>query len=93
MRFASIAEVETHLGEYVAASATELVVITRDGDPVAVLLPITDAAELDRLASTRPRRLQAILEEASRQVHTTGGIPHTEFWARVDAENAAGKGD
>ena len=93
MRFASIAEVETHLGEYVAASATELVVITRDGDPVAVLLPITDVAELDRLASARPRRLQDILEEASRQVRTSSGIPHTEFWARVEAENTSSKGD
>ena len=28
----------------------------------------------------------------SRQVRITGGVPHTEFWARVEAENTAGSG-
>jgi len=50
VKIASIAEVKAHLSAYVNASEAELVVITRNGKPAAVLLPIEDDAELERLA-------------------------------------------
>jgi len=87
MKIASIAEVKANLSAYVKASAEELVVITRNGKPVAVLLPMEDDEELERLALTYSKRLQAILTEARHQITTTGGIPHTEFWREMGAEH------
>src|SRR5215510_10170650 len=67
--------------------ADELVVITKNGKPVAVLLPMEDDDELERLALAYSRRFQAILHEAREQIRTTGGIPHDDFWREVEAES------
>lgn len=50
MKIASIADVKANLSAYVHASSEELVVITRNGKPAAVLLPVNDATEVERLA-------------------------------------------
>jgi prevent-host-death family protein len=87
MKIASIAEVKANLSAYVKASEEELVVITRNGKPVAVLLPMEDEEELERLALAYSKRLQAILTEARHQITTTGGIPHVEFWREMGSEH------
>lgn len=86
MKIASIAEMKAHLSAYVKASEEELVVITRNGKPVAVLLPMEDDEELERLALAYSKRLQAILNEARHQITTTGGIPHADFWREMGCE-------
>ena len=70
MKIASIAEVKANLSAYVKASEAELVVITRNGKPVAVLLPMEDDEELERLALAYSKRFQAILTEARGQITT-----------------------
>ena len=87
MKIASIAEVKAKLSAYVKASEEELVVITRSGKPVAVLLPLEDDEELERLALAYSKRFQAILSEARHQITTTGGIPHTDFWRAIGCEH------
>jgi len=84
MKIASIADVKAHLSSYVKTSQEELVVITRNGKPAAVLLPIEDEDELERLVLTYSKRFQAILAEAREQIKTTGGTSHAEFWDEVD---------
>lgn len=86
MKIASIAEVKASLSAYVKASEEELVVITRNGKPVAALLPIEDDTELERLALAYSKRLQAILSEARHQITTTGGISHADFWREMGCE-------
>jgi prevent-host-death family protein len=87
MKIASIADVKAHLSAYVKASEAELVVITRNGKAVAVLLPMADDEELERLALAYSKRFQAILTEARDQIATTGGIPHAEFWREMGSED------
>jgi prevent-host-death family protein len=87
VKIASIAEVKANLSAYVKASKEELVVITRNGKPVAVLLPMEDEEELERLALAYSKRFQAILTEARNQLSTTGGIPHVEFWREMGSEH------
>jgi prevent-host-death family protein len=87
MKIASIAAVKANLSAYVKASEEELVVITRNGKPVAVLLPIEDEAELERLALAYSKRFQAILTEARHQITITGGIPHADFWREMECEH------
>jgi prevent-host-death family protein len=87
MKIASVADVKANLSAYIKASEDELVVITKNGRPVAVLLPIEDDDELERLALAYSRRFQAILQEAREQIRTTGGIPHDDFWREVEADS------
>jgi prevent-host-death family protein len=88
MKIASIAEVKANLSAYVKASEAELVVITRNGKPVAVLLPMMeDDEELERLALAYSKRFQAILTEARHQITTTQGISHTDFWHEMGGEH------
>jgi prevent-host-death family protein len=87
MKIASIADAKAHLSAYVKASEAELVVITRNGKAVAVLLPMADDEELERLALAYSKRFQAILTEARAQIATSGGIPHAEFWREMGFED------
>ena len=86
MKIASIADVKANLSAFVKASENELVVITRNGKPAAVLLAIVDDAELERLALAYSKRFQAVLEQAREQVRITGSIPHDDFWQQVDQD-------
>jgi prevent-host-death family protein len=88
MKIASMAEVKAHLSAYVKASEAELVVITRNGKPAAVLLPIEDDEELEQLALAYSKRFQAILTEGRHQITATGGISHADFWHEMGGEDA-----
>jgi prevent-host-death family protein len=86
MKIASVADVKANLSAYIKASTDELVVITKNGKPVAVLLPIEDDNELERLALAYSRRFQAILHEAREQFQITDGILHDDFWREMEDE-------
>ena len=89
MTRASVTDVGAHLSAYVKKSQKEPVVVTRQGKPVAVLLPVADEDELERLVLANSPKFQAILEKSRRQIAETGGIPHDQFWREVHAETAA----
>jgi prevent-host-death family protein len=86
MKIASVADVKANLSAYIKASEDELVVITKNGKPVAVLVPMEDDDELERFALAYSRRFQAILGQARDQLQARGGIPHDDFWREVDAK-------
>jgi prevent-host-death family protein len=88
MKIASVADVKANLSAYIKASEDELVVITKHGKPVAVLLPMEDDDELERLTLAYSRRFQAILQVAREQIRSTGGIPHDDFWREVETETS-----
>ncbi len=56
------------------------VIITRNGKPAAVLLPIQDEDELERLILSYSPKFQAILKQGRQQIKQSGGINHDEFW-------------
>ena len=88
MKIGSVADVKARFSSYLKASEAELVVITRNGKPVAVLLPVEDEEELERLVLAYSRRFQTLLAEARGQIRTTGGVPHATFWGEIEAEDA-----
>jgi prevent-host-death family protein len=80
MKIASIADVKAHLSAYVKASEEELVVITKNGKPVAVLLPMEDDEELERLALAYSKRFQAIIQRSRDDIKAGNRIRHDDFW-------------
>lgn len=84
MKIASIADVKANLSAYVKASEEELVVITKNGKPVAVLLPMEDDAELERLTLAYSKQFQTIIADARREIQHGTGIPHDDFWKEFD---------
>ena len=86
MKIASVADVKARFSQFIKASEDELVVITRNGKPVAVLLSVDEDDDLERLALAHSRQFQAIVNGAMERVKATGGIPHDQFWQELEAE-------
>ncbi len=87
MKTASVADVKAHLSAYLGECAEGPVVITRNGKPVAALVPVTDDEQLENLLLSYSPRLRRLLEERAEEIRRTGGIPHDEFWKMVEAEH------
>ena len=85
MKIASVAEVKAHLSSYLKASAAGPVVVTRNGNAVAVLLGVSDDDELERLLLAHSPRLRAILDAAERRIDVGAGLGHDEFWRQVES--------
>jgi prevent-host-death family protein len=91
MKIVSVADAKAHLSEYLKAVEKNPVVITRNGKPVAVLVPAGDEDDLERLLMAHSPKLQAILEAARQRFRAGEGIPHETFWQDAEAETT-GKG-
>jgi prevent-host-death family protein len=88
MKGASIADVKAHFSAYLKASEEGPVVVTRNGKPKAVLLPVADEEELERLIIAYSPRVRAILQAGRQQIRDGGGIRHEDFWQDVEKDGA-----
>jgi prevent-host-death family protein len=89
MKIASVAEVKARLSAYLKASATGPVVVTRNGNAVAVLVGVADDDEVERLLLAHSPRLRALLDAADRRIDEGGRVGHEEFWRQVEATDRA----
>ena len=48
--------------------------------------PSKDDDDDFRRRMANSKQLMKLLDEASRRIDETGGIPHDEFWKRIDAK-------
>lgn len=80
-----VAEVKARLSEYLKASETELVVVTRKGRPKAVLLSLTDD-ELEDLILARSPKMRAILDKSWADIQAGRGTAHEDFWREFVSE-------
>ena len=87
MTIASLAEVKARFSAYVKACKASPVVVTKNGKPTAVLVSVADQDDLDSILLACSPRFQKLLERSNRQIDRTGGIPHDEFWERVETTN------
>jgi prevent-host-death family protein len=85
MRIASVADVKTQFSAYVKECRRGPIVVTRNGQPVAALVPILDEDELEDLILAYSPRFRAILGKASRQIAAGEGLPEEEFWGDEEA--------
>ncbi len=86
MKIASVAEVKAKLSAYLKSSQDELVVITRNGKAIGVLLPIEDDQELERLVLAYSRQFQSIIQMARQEIALGTGIKHDDFWEEMGGD-------
>ena len=86
MKIAPVVEVKAKFSAYLQTCQDEPVIVTRNGKPVAVLLPIADEDELERIILAYSPRLQAILAKSREQIRRGQTLEHDDFWQEVDAE-------
>ena len=91
MRIVSVAVAKANLSAYLNATDQGPVVVTRNGRPKAVLLPITDEEDLERLLLAYSPKLRAILDAARQRIQKGAGIENDEFWREVATGKAGGK--
>ena len=59
-------------------------VVTQNSKPAAVLVSVADDDELESLLLACSPRFQKLLERSNWQIDQGKGIPHDEFWKRVE---------
>jgi prevent-host-death family protein len=84
MRIASVADVKARFSEFLRASKSGPVVVTRNGKPAAVLLSVDDEDEIERLALAYSPKFQKMLSLARQQIREGRGIRHEDFWREVE---------
>ncbi len=86
MKTATTTAIRSQLTSYL--NQREPVVVKHKGRYKAVLIPVQTEADVERLLMADNKRLMEILSVSDRQIDETGGIPHDEFWKRIDAKYA-----
>lgn len=85
MKIASVADVKARFSEFMRETRSGPVIITKNGRPSAVLLPIENEAELERLILAYSPRFREIIERSRRSIEEQNGVAHEEFWADVES--------
>ena len=83
MKIAALAEVKDHLSAYIDASRKSPIVVTRNGKPVALLTPILEDEDLDRLLLTHDPKFLRVLEEARARVRAGRYLTSDKFWQEL----------
>jgi len=86
MKIAPVADVKARLSSYLEMCVEEPVIITKNGRPTAVLISVTDEAELERLVLAHTPRFMRLLEASQRQIKKGRGLKHDDFWKKVQRE-------
>ena len=89
MKTLTIAEAKENLEMLVYEHENDAVLIVENGQPLAILLLVTDPDDMERLKMAYSPELQAILANSRRQIQEGKGIPAEEFWRQMEAEYAS----
>jgi prevent-host-death family protein len=87
MKVVTLTEVKDRFSAYIEESRESPVVVTRNGRPVAMIVAIEDADDLDAMLLAHNPRFVQILEEARQRVKVSGGISLAEMRRRLAASD------
>ena len=90
MKVATVAEVKAQFSAYLKESEQELVIVTRNGKPVAALVAVQDDDELERLILAHSAHLRKILDAARQHIREGQGISHEDLWRESADSDEAG---
>jgi prevent-host-death family protein len=80
VKIAPLAEVKDHLSAYIDSSRGSPIVVTRNGKPVALLTPILEDEDLDRLLLAHDPKFLRFLDNARARVRAGHSMNSDEFW-------------
>ena len=83
MKIASVADVKAHFSSYLKMCAEGPVIVTKNGRPAAVLVAVSDEAEMERLVLAHTPRFMAVLDSAERRIKKGRGIKQGDFWRAI----------
>ncbi len=93
MNTATVSNVGENFKEYIKESREHPVIIVEDGEPVAILLSISEKDDIERIALAYNPRFRRLINDADRRIEKTGGIKHNDFWKSLeDSEQAENTG-
>lgn len=81
MKTAELPDVQSDLGHYIDQIVTDgPLVITRNGQVVAVVLVPLDEDDLERLLLARSPQFQALLQQSRQSIAAGHGLTRDAFW-------------
>ena len=84
MKTVPVDEVQAHFSAYLEQARTEgPIVITQNGEAVAVLLSPQGQDDLERLVLGRSAGFQALLEQSRQSIRDGKGLSRDAFWEAV----------
>ncbi|HEY3228352.1 MAG TPA: type II toxin-antitoxin system prevent-host-death family antitoxin [Roseiflexaceae bacterium] len=91
MKTAELPDVQSDLGHYLDQIVTDgPLVITRNGQVVAVVLVPVDADDLERLLLARSPHFQALLQQSRQSIEEGHGLTRDAFWQIVSERQNEG---
>ncbi len=84
MKSISLDEVKTNFESYLSETNPEPFLITKEGQPIAIMNLIIDPDELERILLANNDKFQNILTESKKSFQEEGGIKSDDFWQYVD---------
>jgi prevent-host-death family protein len=88
VKVATVADIKANFSAYLRASEQGPVVVTRNGKPVAALVGVGEAEDLERLLMAHSPQLQAILDAARDRFRKGEGIRSKAFWNEMEVETS-----
>ena len=86
MKIVSLAEAKAKLSKYVNDSQNELIVITKNGKPAAVIQSVTNEDDLESMALAANPRFRNLLNQASSRLEKEGGFSEDEMAYALDLD-------
>jgi PHD/YefM family antitoxin component YafN of YafNO toxin-antitoxin module len=84
MKSISVDEIKNNFESYLSQDQSEPFLITREGQPIAVMNLIIDPDELERILLANSNKFQELLNESRKSVQEEGGMNADDFWQYVD---------
>lgn len=84
MKIVPVAEAKAKLSEYLEQSRSEVVIITRNGRPVAILSGISKDDDLDSIVLAHDPRFRRLLKQREAQIQKGEHLDHEAFWKAVE---------
>ncbi|MCP4349466.1 MAG: type II toxin-antitoxin system Phd/YefM family antitoxin [Desulfobacterales bacterium] len=84
MNTATVSDVGGNFRDYIKESTEHPVIIVEDGEPVAVLLSVSDKDDIEGIALAYNPKFRRLIDEADMRIEKTGGIKHNDFWESLE---------
>jgi hypothetical protein len=84
MKSISLDEVKSNFESYLSESQSEPFLITKEGQPIAVMSLIIDPDELERMLLANNDKFQEVLTQSRKSLLEEGGMNSDDFWQYVN---------